>query len=121
MKLVYIAGPFRGASAWDIENNIRRAEVVGFGVAQLGAAPVIPHTMYRFWDGTQTAQFWLDATMDLLRRCDAIVMCEGWEASEGSRAERQEALRMGLQVFYHEPGGENAYISTLKGWIAACS
>lgn len=28
MKLLYIAGPFRGANSWEMEQNIRRAEEV---------------------------------------------------------------------------------------------
>ena len=31
MKVVYVAGPFRGPSSWDIENNIRRAVIMAEG------------------------------------------------------------------------------------------
>jgi hypothetical protein len=55
--------------------------------------------MYRFWDGTQTDQFWLDATMELLRRCDAIALHKRWRKSSGSKAEKAEAERMNLPVF----------------------
>lgn len=98
MKLIYIAGPFRGPNAWVVESNIRCAEMVGMSVASLGGVPVIPHTMYRFWNGTLTDEFWLNATLDILRRCDGAVFVDGWEQSAGSVAEHKEAVRLGLVV-----------------------
>lgn len=100
MKLAYIAGPYRGETSWHVESNIRTAENFGMEVAELGAVPVIPHTMYRFWHGTLDDRFWLDATLDLLRRCDAILLCLGWGMSEGSTAEKAEAERLGLRIFF---------------------
>ena len=100
MKLAYIAGPYRGETGWHVESNIRTAENFGMMVAEMGAVPVIPHTMYRYWNGTLSDKFWLDATLDLLRRCDAILLCPGWGASEGSTAEKLEADRLGLRVFH---------------------
>ena len=51
MKLVYIAGPFRGSSAWDIEENIRVAERAALEVWKMGAAALCPHTNTRFFQG----------------------------------------------------------------------
>jgi len=97
-KLVYVSGPYRGQDAWEVETNVRRAEVMGMRLAQLGAVPVIPHAMFRFWHGTIDDQPWLDATLRLLRHCDAVVMLDGWESSLGSSAEYHEAQRIGLVV-----------------------
>lgn len=36
MRIIYVAGPFRGSNAWEIEQNIRRAEAVGLAVAKVG-------------------------------------------------------------------------------------
>lgn len=98
MKVVYVAGPFRGSDSWQVENNIRSAENAAFLVACLGAMPMCPHTMTRYFDGTLTDSFWLDGTMELLRRCDAIYMTGDWENSSGSVAEKAEAERLGLPV-----------------------
>jgi hypothetical protein len=103
MKLVYVAGPFRGPTAWDIEQNIRRAEEVGMDVAKAGAMPVIPHANTRFFHGTLTDAFWLEGTLEMLRRCDAVVMVPGWGESRGSIAEKAEAERLGLPVFVNLP------------------
>ena len=97
MKVIYVAGPFRGKTAWDVECNIRRAEELALAVSRVGAMPMCPHTNTRFFNGE--GQFWLDGTMELLRRCDAVVLTHDWERSSGARAEVAEAERIGLPVF----------------------
>lgn len=100
MKVVYIAGKFRGPDAWVIENHVRRAEEAGFEVARLGAMPLIPHSNTRFFHGALPDQFWLDGTLELLRRCDALLTVEGWEQSQGAREEVEEAKRRDIRVFH---------------------
>ncbi len=99
MPLVYIAGPYRHRHAWGREQNIRAAERMGLKLANAGAVPVIPHTMYRHYDGTIEDAYWLDATMQILERCDAVVLCTGWRDSEGSRAEAKRAAELGIPVY----------------------
>jgi len=109
MKLVYIAGKFRGPTAWDIEQNIRRAEWVGMEVARLGAAPLIPHANTRFFHGTLTDEFWLAATLEMLDRCDAVQLVQGWPESKGTLAEIERARARGIPVF--AVGGD------LEAWL----
>lgn len=100
MKVVYIAGKFTGPNAWVIEQNIRAAELVGFEVALLGAMPLIPHANTRFFHGTKDASFWYEGTLELLRRCDAVMTVVRWEESKGAREEVEEARRRGMPVFH---------------------
>jgi hypothetical protein len=67
----------------------------------MGAAALCPHTNTRFFDKTATDKAYLDGTMEMLRRCDAVVMCANFQASQGALAERAEAERLGLPVFYN--------------------
>jgi hypothetical protein len=113
MRRVYIAGPFRGVSAWLVECNVREAEALALRVAQLGAVPVCPHAMYRFYDRTLPDQFWLEATLDLLRVCHAIVLTKRWEESSGARAEEAEARRLGLPRFFEDADG----LPRLAAWV----
>jgi len=99
MRVIYIAGPYRGADAWEIEQNVRKAEGAGLQVAKLGAAPLIPHSMTRFFQGTCTDEYWLRATLELLHRSDAILLLHGWQKSIGATAELGEAKRLGLPYF----------------------
>jgi hypothetical protein len=99
MKVVYLAGPFRGKTPYDIETNVRRIEDVGLQVAKTGAVPLMPHTQYRFFQDSLPDEFWIEATKELLRRADCILMCPGWQDSTGSRGEHALALEMGMHVF----------------------
>jgi hypothetical protein len=96
MKVIYIAGPFRAPTAWGIEQNVRRAEEVGLIVARAGAMPLIPHTNTRFFHGECTEQFWVDGTLELLRRCDGAIFIPGWEESSGARGEYRLAGELSL-------------------------
>lgn len=113
MKVVYIAGRIRGKNAWEIEQNIRWAEQYGMVVAERGAMPLIPHANTRFFHGTLTDDFWLEGTLELLRRCDAVYCVSGWEASAGATAEVVEARRLGKPVF--------EYSADLAAWIRSQS
>lgn len=99
VPVIYIAGPFRGADAWQIEQNVREAEGYGHMVANAGAMPLIPHANTRFFHGTQTERFWLEGTLELLRRCDGLLLSPKWVVSTGSRGEKAEAEKLGLPIF----------------------
>jgi len=98
--VVYIAGPFRAETAWDVERNIRRAEELAHQVWMAGMVALCPHTNTRFFDGTGTDRLWLEGTLELLRRCDAVLFTPDWERSSGARAEKEEAERIGIPCLF---------------------
>lgn len=103
MKVVYVAGPFSGADAWEIHCNVHCANTLARDVARLGAAPLTPHAIGAHFHGTESYEFWCAATLEMMRRCDAVVFVEGWEFSRGSVAERQEAACLGIPCFFDLP------------------
>lgn len=110
IKLVFIAGPYRSPTRYGTEKNVRNAEEVAIEVAKAGAYPVCPHANTRtYFEDLQNDEFWLQATRELLRRCDAVIFVPGWRQSEGSLAEYEEAKRIGLPTFLH--------IRELKEWM----
>lgn len=100
MKLVYIAGKYRGETPWDVEQNIRQAEEVAFQVAEMGCVPLCPHTMYRHFDRTLTDGFWLEATLKLLAVCDRMVVVDNYGESQGTLKEIERARELGISVAY---------------------
>src|SRR5690349_1445104 len=74
VKVIYIAGKYRGPNAWAIEQNIRAAEEVAARVWAMGMVALCPHANSRHMDGVATDEVFLDGTMELLRRCDAVVL-----------------------------------------------
>ena len=99
IPIVYIAGPYRALTPWATEQHIRNAEYLALAVWRKGAVAVCPHTMTRFYGGMLGDAEALLGTLALLERCDAVVMVDGWEASDGSRVERSRAHERGLPVF----------------------
>lgn len=103
--LIYVAGPYRGQSKEAVELNASVARAVGLLVARKGWAPAVPHYntyLYDFITTDLDDEFWLNATMELMRRCDAVVLVPGWQRSQGTLAEIKEAQRLGLPIYYAE-------------------
>lgn len=105
--VIFIAGPFRGLNAWEIEKNIRNAEGWGLDLMlaaeaqeDFGIAALIPHTLYRFFQGAAPDRVWLDADLELLRRCDGALFIPGWENSHGAGVEHTECAHRGIPTYY---------------------
>jgi len=112
IPLVYIAGPYRAATAWEVEANIRRAEEVAYRVARCGALPVCPHANSRgYFQGCAPDEFWLRGYLALLERLDALFLIDGGRASDGSVAEVGRAMDRGLPIFYEPDYG------ALQRWV----
>lgn len=109
MKVVYIAGPFRSSTHWGIVHNVRRAELRALDVWGMGAAALCPHLNTANFQGAWPDELWIEGTLELLRRCDAVLLVAGWRGSEGTIAEIAEARRLGIPVF--DVAGE------LEHWI----
>jgi len=99
MNIVYIAGPFRGHTPWDIEQNIRRAEELALECWRHGYAVVCPHTNTRFFHRAAPDSSFLEGDLSIMKRCDAVLMVEGWERSAGAREEERVARERNIPVF----------------------
>jgi hypothetical protein len=97
MRLIYIAGKFRGANAWEVACNVHEAEAAALLVATLGGMPVVPHSLGQRMAGTIDETFWLAGTLLLLSRCDGILLLPGWRDSDGATAESKYAEQRGIQ------------------------
>ena len=104
--LVYIAGPFSATTPWDTHLNVLAAEKIS---AQLNsrcynAMAICPHTNSEHQVGIQDSKYWLDCTLELMRRCDAVLVInddpEKLAKSVGSQGEIKEATHLGIPVFY---------------------
>lgn len=115
IPLIYVAGPFRGATPLDVRRNVEAARDLGLRVAQCGGYPMIPHTMTAEFDKQLTDQFWLDGTMEMLRRCDAIILLPTWKQSTGAKAEAEEA-RTRMPTFHTDFDG---WSDVFARWVAA--
>jgi nucleoside 2-deoxyribosyltransferase len=111
MRVIYVAGPFRGANHFSIAENIRKAERVALSIWQLGAACICPHANTAHFQGAAPDHVWLEGDIELLRRSDAVMLVEGWEQSEGTQAEVAYAREHQIPVFW--------LLSELAMWLRA--
>ena len=98
-RVVYIAGPFRGANAWEIEQNIRRAEELALEAWKTGAAVICPHTNTRFFQGAAPDHIWLEGDLEFVLRSNAVLTTPDWERSVGATREVALAHEMKIPIF----------------------
>jgi len=95
--LIYVCGPFRAETGEEIDQNIQNAVDTAVELAGMGFQPICPHLLGMRWPKHMTRmndQFWLDLTMEVMRRCDVIFCLSRWGDSVGCAAEIREANRL---------------------------
>lgn len=105
MKLLYIAGPYRGETINEIYNNISEARRRMEWAWLHGWTPLCPHTNSAFTDGLVPDAIILAGYIEIVTRCDAILLGEwgrGWKASSGSVDEFIAAEQCRLEII-HDP------------------
>lgn len=117
LPVVYIAGPYRARTTWRIQQNIRAAQETALRVWKIGAVALCPHANTALFDGEADDSVWLDGDLELLRRCDAVVMVNGWEQSQGATSERDFAKELKLPVF--DPDNFGVNYPLIKDWVTA--
>jgi dienelactone hydrolase len=105
MQVLYIAGPYRSKEGiWGVAQNIEKARRIARKYWLAGYAVICPHANTAFMDSSDgaTDEMFLAGDIEMLGRCNGIVMVPGWEQSAGARAEHDKAKGWGMQVIYEE-------------------
>ncbi len=100
MKLIYVAGPYRGESENEVFENIMRARSAAVKLWDEGWAVVCPHTNTMFMGSKLGDAVFLEGDLEIVKRCDAIYMLKGFQNSQGAKAELELAIEIGLEVHY---------------------
>ncbi len=103
MKVIYVAGKYRGASENEVYENIHHARTQALKLWHQNWCVICPHLNSSFMSCREDETEYLDGGLELVRRSDAIYMLSGWQASVGACAELAEADRLGLPVYYESP------------------
>lgn len=111
--MIYLAWPYRpyiigsGCTVPTTVNILKAEETAVSVVDQLYVHkmfPVTPHLNTANFEykteGEIPDEYWLECTMELMRRCDAVLLIgEDAMRSSGTRAEVEEAKRLNIPVF----------------------
>jgi hypothetical protein len=109
MRVVYVAGAFRSPTHWGIVLNVRAAEALALKVWQLGCAAICPHLNTANFQGALPDQVWLDGDLEIVKRCDAVILVPGYKESHGTATEMVCAIDNGVPVFTE--------LSGLESWL----
>ena len=69
-------------------------------MAAVGGAVICPHTNTRHYTGALPDEVFLKGDLEILKRCDVVLMTPNWSASAGAKEERWFAKERGIQVVY---------------------
>ena len=96
MKIVYIAGKYRGDNINEIYENIQLARQHSAKLWRLGYAVLCPHMNTALMDGAVSDETFLQGAKEMLKRCDYIYLLPNWEISRGAIEERILAIQCGI-------------------------
>lgn len=101
---VYVAGPYSADNVLGVLSNIRKGNTVAYELLQMGFAPFSPWLdhLFVFMDSTNdlTVNDFYEYSLEWMRVSDVIFVQGEWANSKGTKAEIEEAERLGIPVFY---------------------
>lgn len=101
IKVLYLAHPIRDKRGiWYHNQNIRQAEAIALDLWLMGFAVICPGKNTENFDGAAVDDVWLRGDLEILARCDAVVMAPSWMDSEGARGELDLARSLDMPVFF---------------------
>lgn len=108
MKVLYVAGPYRAKTEYQVLQNIREAEAIAVELWKMGFAVICPHKNTAFLGGAKDMpdSVWLRGDLEIIERCDAIVLSPRWRTSTGTIAEKEHAQKLGIPVLEWDWNGQ---------------
>jgi hypothetical protein len=97
--LVYVSGKYSG----DVDTNIENAAKIAGELWDMGHAVICPHMNTAHFEHRCSATWktYIDGDLNMISRCDAIVMVPGWEDSKGAVVEKEYAERLHIPVWFY--------------------
>lgn len=101
--LIYTAGPYSADTTEGIAQNIAAAREAAIKLWDAGHVALCPHlnTAHFEQDSIATYGQYIDGDLNMLARCDAILMLEGWEKSKGASLEWDYASELHMPIYYY--------------------
>jgi len=101
VKLVYISGPHVGSNYHQTEAYITYAREWAEKLARAGHAFYCPHLNTAHFDiitPDVPEYFWREMNLNILRRCDVVLLVPGWDNDEATKRDMEYAERWGIPV-----------------------
>jgi hypothetical protein len=97
--IIYIAGPYRNPTISGVNRNIHTARIAAEHLAAHDIFFLCPHLNSGLMDGINTDEYFLAMGLELLSRCDYMLLIGDWRNSDGSCMEKELARKLEIPVF----------------------
>lgn len=109
-KIYYVSHPFTGTQD-EQEWNRQEARAMTASLKQDNQKSIFINPLDAFQYATLVSEWDYDEILgqclELLKKCDGIVMAGDWEKSNGCQCEKKLAERLGLEISYFKCYGMN--------------
>lgn len=98
--IIYTAGLY---SKGNIDDNIEVARKCAIDLWERGFTVICPHlnTAHFEVDCKVGYEDYMRGDLEIIARCDAVVMLPNWELSEGAKQEKQFAISRDIPIYYY--------------------
>jgi len=113
--LLYISGKLTEGDISSSLDNIEYAKTIFEKYLELGFSVFCPHLNCSFRTSLSYND-WLEMDLEVLSRCDGIVMLSNWMHSRGAILELKYAIENNISLFFDEDNPSvNDIINKIKG------
>lgn len=103
--IIYLAGPIRPKGDQTLEGNVAKAKSIALELWKAGYTVISPHANsdlpIALADKELDSSRWLAGDLEIIARCDVIVVLPNWEQSEGTKKEIAFAEGRDIPVSYY--------------------
>jgi len=103
IKLIYVAAPYTSSDPVEKKMNVEAARFIGYKLSKEGFYPIMPTVNTNGFDKANTEEFWYAATLELMKKCDAVYLCDCSHNSKGVQGEIEKADKLNIPVYYNIP------------------
>lgn len=111
MIVCYIAGPYTATDGFTVEQNIDNARKVSSEIRSNDMAAIVPHLESIGCADALDYDGWIEHGIAVMRKCDCLVLVDGWEMSKGAKREVEDAKWNEKPIFF---SWESGYLQDIK-------
>lgn len=101
LRVAYVCGAYHGMTPLEQSQNMDKAREAAIELWRQGYVVICPHLNSAYLERYLPNVDFLGGYLQLIRRCDLVVLLPGWERSPGAGEERRLAEQMGIRVTTH--------------------